>query len=89
MTGGSGGPNDRFRPVRGLIEHTLRYWERAWEPGSHLCIDESMATWEGASAGHLTYLPNKPHALGFCLKDLCDARSGFMLNMELQEGAEV
>jgi hypothetical protein len=48
-----------------------------------------MASWVGATEGHLTFLPNKPHPLGFCLKTVCDARAGIFLNVDIQEGAAV
>lgn len=56
---------DPFAPVRGLIKACVELWQLVWEAGSHLCADEGMISWEGASEGHISYIPRKPHPLGF------------------------
>ena len=89
IAGGEGSDDDPFEPVRGLFNHTIRLWQINWVPGSHLTIDESMVQWEGATEGHLSYIPRKPHPLGFQMKTLCDARAGCYINAEFVEGREV
>lgn len=48
-----------------------------------------MVGWEGATTGHISFLPRKPHSLGFQMKNICDGPARFMLNIDLVEGAEV
>ena len=51
--------------------------------------DETMIQWEGAAPQHMSYLPRKPHPLGFMVKSICDATTRIMLNLDLVEGSEV
>ena len=52
--------------------------------------DESMIEWQGKSGPggipHLSHVPRKPHPLGLELKTLCDASTGMMMVIEIQEG---
>jgi hypothetical protein len=72
-----------------LFDHTLRLWDVNWRAGTHLTIDESMIGWEGASAGHLSFIPRKPHPLGFQMKTVCDSKAGLFLNAEFAEGRDI
>jgi hypothetical protein len=89
IPGGDGCDEDKFGPVRGLLKHTVRIWQLHWNAGTHLTVDESMISWEGATEGHLSYIPRKPHPCGFQAKTLCDARAGLFLNIDLVEGKDI
>lgn len=79
---------DPFAPVRGLIQRCVICWQLSWEPGNMIPIDETVVGWEGNTTGHISFLPRKPHALGFQMKTACDGPARFMLNIDLVEGAE-
>lgn len=61
-------------------------WYNAWQPGSILVCDESMAAWEGATQAHLTLIPRKPTPLGFMFKVTCCASSKVLIFFEPVEG---
>lgn len=48
-----------------------------------------MIQWEGASPQHQSYVPRKPHSLGFMIKTICDASTRILLNIDIVEGAEL
>ncbi len=79
---------DPFAPVRGLLTHCVKLWQINWVPGTHLVVDESMVDWSGATTGHLSWIPRKPHPLGFQLKTVVDAVSLVLLNIDIVEGRE-
>ena len=62
-------------------------------PGKVICVDELMSQWEGkefkydpTGCPHMTKMPKKPVSVGMECKCSCDAESGIMLFLELQEG---
>jgi hypothetical protein len=56
--------------------------------GSVVVADETMVGWTGATNIHITKLPNKPTAIGICLKTLCDAQTRVMCSLEFVESKE-
>ena len=80
---------DSFRPVRKFMEACNTRWQDAYEPATHIVVDETMLFWTGQGEAHLTYLPRKPTPLGIMFKTLVDGESCVLLNMEPCEGKEV
>ena len=37
----------------------------------------------------ISYVPRKPHPLGFMIKTVVDAKTGILLNVDLVEGSDV
>jgi len=80
---------DRMAFIRRWLHACNKQWKAAWEPGTHLVVDETMVMWTGLGAAHLTYIPRKPSPLGIMMKVACCADSGVLVHAELVEGAEV
>jgi hypothetical protein len=57
-------PDDLWIKVRGLLHYCNIFWQKNYEVGTHICVDETMITWEGAGGGHLSYILRKPKPLG-------------------------
>lgn len=51
--------------VKAFAKACFNKWQQTWGPGEFLTIDETMVSWEGASAAHISYIARKPHPLGF------------------------
>jgi hypothetical protein len=58
-------------------------------PGWLLCVNEPMIAWTGNGCPHLSFVPRKPEPLGIEIKNLCDATSGPMLFLEIQDDKDV
>ena len=54
-----------------------------------LCVGESMIAWTGNGCPHLSFVPRKPEPLGIEVKNLCDATSGVMLFLEIQDNKDM
>jgi hypothetical protein len=48
-----------------------------------------MIAWTGNGCPHLSYVPRKPEPLGIEIKNLCDATSGVMLFLEIQDNKDM
>lgn len=80
---------DGFAQFQEVFKLLLEAWRNAWQPGSVLVCDESMAAWEGATKAHLTLIPRKPTPLGFMFKTMACASSRVLLFFEPVEGKEI
>ena len=80
---------DRWRDVTWMIEAFNKSRKMHVKPGWLLCVDESMIAWTGNGCPHLSYVPRKPEPLGIEIKNLCDATSGVMLFLEIQDNKEM
>ena len=65
-------------------------------PGWQLCIDESVSSWRGKDGDfcsdgmpHVTRIDRKPKGVGCEIKNCADADTKVMLQLEIQEGAEI
>jgi Transposase IS4 len=41
------------------------------------------------SPATISYVPRKPHPLGFMIKTVCDTKTGILLNFDFVEGEEI
>jgi hypothetical protein len=76
----------------GMVSAITLFWPNKPNPaipGWLLCVDESMIAWTGNGCPHLSFLPREPEPLGIEIKNLCDATSGLMLFLEIQDNKDV
>ena len=85
--------DDKWAPVRRLIEG---FDQRRVQKLSQLCVDESVSSWRGKDGDfcsdgmpHVTRIERKPKGVGCELKDCADADTKVILQLEIQEGADV
>lgn len=87
--------NDRWWPIRKLLERFNEHMKLVFVAGKWVTIDESGFWWLGKDGQwhhdgmpHVTKITRKPRSVMAELKTLCDAISGIMIAVELQEGKE-
>lgn len=82
--------DDPWSEVRWLVEEFNCQRRLEFKCGWAVVPDESMITWQGKSGPggmpHLSFIARKPAPLGLELKTICDADTGIMMGMEIQEG---
>eukprot|EP00731_Ephydatia_muelleri_P017495 Em0010g593a len=88
--------NDKWAPVRRLIDGFNERRVQKIYPGWQLCIDESVSSWRGKDGNfcsdgmpHVTRIDRKPKEVGCEIKNCADADTKVMLQLEIQEGAEI
>lgn len=72
-------PNDRLSPVRSVFEQKLAQFQRIYQSGPHLTIDEQLLRFHGRLAFRM-YIPSKPVKYGIKLFWLVDNDSGYIIN---------
>ena len=88
--------NDKWAPVRRLIDGFNERRVQKIYPGWQLCIDESVSSWRGKDGDfcsdgmpHVTRIDRKPKGVGCEIKNCADADTKVMLQLVIQEGAEI
>ena len=88
--------SDKWSSVRRLIEYFNQRRVEKFYPGWQLCVDESVSSWRGKDGDfcsdgmpHVTRIDRKPKGVGCELKNSADADTKIILQLEIQEGAEV
>ena len=88
--------DDKWAPVRHLIEGFNQRRVQKLYPGWQLCVDESVSSWRGKDGDfcsdgmpHVTRIERKPKGVGCELKDCADADTKVVLQLEIQEGADI
>ena len=77
---------DKDQQILDLINALNLSFQEALQPGDFLCLDESMIkSYHRNLKGKLKII-RKPRPIGNECKNLCDARSKIVLNLELYEG---
>ena len=82
--------DDPWSEVRWICDEFNCQRRLEFRMGWAVVVDESMIQWQGKSGPggmpHLSYVKRKPQPLGLELKTLCDASTGMMMVIEIQEG---
>ena len=88
--------DDKWAPVCRLIEGFNQRRVQKLYPGWQLRVDESVSSWRGKDGDfcsdgmpHVTRIERKPKGVGCELKDCADADTKVILQLEIQEGADV
>lgn len=86
---------DRWWPIRKLLERFNAHMKVVFVAGKWVVIDESGFWWLGKDGQwchdgmpHVTKIARKPRSVMAELKSLCDALTGIMIAVELQEGKD-
>ena len=81
---------DEWYRIRCLFQLFNENMESVFVAGDSLAIDESMSRWLGSEhhVPQVTKMKLKPEGVGFMIKNICDAKSRIVLNIELQEKPE-
>lgn len=87
--------SDRWWPIRKLLERFNAHMKVVFVAGKWVVIDESGFWWLGKDGQwchdgmpHVTKIVRKPRSVMAELKSLCDALTGIMIAVELQEGKD-
>jgi len=82
--------DDPWSEVRWLVEVFNCQRRLEFRCGWAVVPDESMITWQGKSGPggmpHLGFIARNPAPIGLERKTICDADTGIMMGMEIQEG---
>ncbi len=88
--------SDRWWPIRKALERFNEHMKLVFCAGKWIVIDESGFWWLGKDGQwhhegmpHVTKIIRKPRSVMAELKSLCDALTGIMIALELQEGKDV
>ena len=78
---------DRFHPVRDLLDAFNKNMNQVFTPGWISCLDESMLVWFNRwTCPGWMFVPRKPHPFGNEYHTLCDGTWGVLYHAELVEG---
>ena len=79
--------NDPFWAASDFVRHIAQQFERNWNPGQALDIDEQCCAWKGRHRAR-SYNPKKPEKWHFKMYAANCSKSGYLLNARLYEGAK-
>ena len=77
---------DRLYKVRPLINIIIANSQASYHPHQQVAVDEAMVLFKGRSSLK-QYMPLKPIKRGFKCWCVCDSHNGFVLNMDVYQGA--
>lgn len=77
--------NDPFFPVKAFLVLLAQSFERAFNPGQFMDIDEQSIPWKGRHIARC-YNPSKPEKWHFKVYSLNDAQTGYMMSFYLYQG---
>lgn len=78
--------NDALRKIRPILSSLKESFGRSLYPFEDLAIDESLILWKGRLA-FKQYIPSKRHRFGVKLFEICDAETGYILDLIIYTGA--
>lgn len=76
---------DPLHKIRPYFDFLIRKFKCSFSPSENLTIDEGMCAFRGRIHFRV-YMKNKPEKYGMKLYIICDAESGYALNIELYTG---
>ena len=79
--------HDHLFKVRPLLEHLSAVFPLYYQPKQHLSIDEMMIG-TCCRISFLQYLPKKPTKWGIKVWVLCEAKTGYVLSVQVYTGSE-
>ncbi|KAK9717154.1 Transposase IS4 [Popillia japonica] len=81
--------NDALRKIRPILSSLKEsFGGRSLYPFEDLAIDESLILWKGRLA-FKQYIPSKRHRFGVKLFEICDAETGYILDLIIYTGASI
>jgi len=82
---GQPGYNSLFK-IRPVTDTLITKFQDVYTPEEQLTIDEAICPFRGRIFFHV-YIKGKPHKYGIKLFELCEAKSGYVYNMDVYTGA--
>lgn len=76
---------DKLAPIRAIVDMFSDNCQAAYTPSQYLTIDEKLEMFRGRCSFR-QYMPNKPAKYGLKIHALVDARTHYLLNMEVYVG---
>jgi hypothetical protein len=79
--------HDPLHKLRFFYDKFIERSKQALKPNENLTVDEGMCPFRGRLAFKV-YIKNKPHKYGVKFFTLCDAKTGYILNIEMYAGKQ-
>jgi hypothetical protein len=73
---------EKLYKVRPLLDRIREKSQAAYQPHQEVAVDEAMILFKGRSAMR-QYMPKKPVKWGYKCWCICDARNGYMYNLDI------
>lgn len=78
---------DKLAAIRGIFEKFVENCRACYTPSAYLTIDEKLEAFRGR-VSFKQYIPNKPAKYGLKIYALVDARTYYLVNMEVYVGTQ-
>lgn len=78
---------DKLAHIRAICDKFIQNCQAAYSPSEYLTIDEKLESFRGRCSFR-QYMPNKPAKYGIKVHALVDARTYYLLNMEVYVGQQ-
>lgn len=78
---------DKLAHIRAIVDKFVANCQAAYTPTQYLTIDEKLESFRGRCSFR-QYIPNKPAKYGIKVQALVDARTYYLLNMEVYVGQQ-
>nr|CAH7754571.1 unnamed protein product [Callosobruchus chinensis] len=78
---------DKLAAIRSVLDKFVENSQNIYTPSEHLTIDEKLEAFHGRCAFR-QFMPNKPARYGIKIFALVDARTYYVLNLEVYVGAQ-
>ena len=71
---------DKFAPIREFFSRFNERLPMFYNPYDCVTVDETLRSYRGR-CGFVIYMPNKPCKYGLLIRDMCDAKTRYTINM--------
>lgn len=78
---------DKLAPIRAIVDKFSENCQAVYTPSQYLTIDEKLEMFRGRCSFR-QYMPNKPAKYGLKVHALVDARTHYLVNMEVYVGKQ-
>lgn len=78
---------DKLAPIRAVFDHFVENCRNSYTPSEYLTIDEKLESFRGR-CGFRQYIPNKPAKYGLKVFAMVDAKTFYVLNLEVYVGKQ-
>lgn len=78
---------DKLAHIRAIVDKFTGNCKAAYTPSEYLTVDEKLESFRGR-CGFRQYIPNKPAKYGIKVQALVDARTYYLVNMEVYVGVQ-
>ncbi len=79
-------PKDEVQPIREMQHEFNEHMHNIFEPGTRVCLDESMNTFDNETCPAFVHVERKPHPNGNEYHTIADVETKIIYRMEIVEG---